>query len=137
MIPVNYWAVLVAALFTFVLGFLWYGPVFGRHWMRLAGISAATMKPDAMSFVVWSGGALLMAFGLANVLVPANAYTHMSGVGSGIATGFWLWLSFAVPVSAGIIFSERKPRALWLITAGYYLVALCGMGAILAIWPAS
>jgi len=27
MIPIN-WAVLVAALFTVVLGFLWYGPLF-------------------------------------------------------------------------------------------------------------
>jgi len=134
MIPVNFLAVLVAALFTFVLGFLWYGPLFGKPWMRLAGVAAESMKPGALDFVVWIGGALLTSFGLANVLETANAYTHMSAT-SGLATGFWTWLSFVVPVSAGIVFSERKPPALWLLTAGYYLVALCGMGTILALWP--
>lgn len=135
MIPVNYWAVLLAALFTIVLGFLWYGPLFGKPWMRLAGVAAESMKPGALDFVVWIGGALLMSFGLANILVTANAYTHANGATSGLATGFWVWLSFVVPVSAGIVFSERKPQALWLITAGYYLVGLCGMGVILALWP--
>ena len=134
MIPVNYWAVLVAALFTIVLGFLWFGPLFGKYWMRLVGLTADTMKPGALDLVVWIGGALLMSYGLAHVLETANAYTHMSGAKSGLATGFWLWLSFVVPVSAGIVFSERKPRALWLIIAGYYLVALCGMSVILALW---
>jgi len=135
MIPINYWAVLVAALFTVVLGFLWYGPLFGRLWMRLAGVAAESMKPRALDFVVWIGGALLMSFGLANILATANAYTHMSGATSGLATGFWTWLSFVVPVTAGIVFSERKPPALWLLSAGCYLVALCGMGMILALWP--
>ena len=136
MIPINYLAVLVAALFTIVLGFLWYGPVFGGPWMRLAGMASRDkVKPGPLDFVVWIGGALLTSFGLANVLAAANAYTHMNGATSGLATGFWIWLSFAVPITAGIVFSERKPPALWLVTAGYYLVSLCGMGAILALWP--
>jgi len=137
MIPVNYWAVLVAALFTFVLGFLWHGPLFGRTWLRLVALTPESMKPGPLHFVVWIGSALLMSFGLANVLATANAYTHMSGAVSGLATGFWLWLSFVVPVSAGIVFSVHKPALLWLITAGYYLVALCGIGVILALWPAT
>jgi Protein of unknown function (DUF1761) len=137
MIPVNYWAVLIAALFTVALGFLWYGPFFGRPWMRLAGVTAESLKPGVLDFVVWIGGALLMSFGLANVLAPANAYTHASGATSGLATGFWVWLSFVVPVTAGIVFSERKPPGLWLVNAGYYLLALCGMGVILALWPAT
>src|SRR5262245_56882131 len=89
MIPVNYWAVLVAALFTIVLGFLWYGPLLGKPWMRFAAVTAQTMKPGALDLVVWIGGALLMSFGLANVLTAANAYAHTSGVRSGLATGFW------------------------------------------------
>jgi hypothetical protein len=134
MIPVNYWAVLVAALFTVALGILWYGPLLGKPWMRFAVVAPETMKPGVLDFVVWIGGALLMSFGLASVLTVANTYTHLSGMRSVLATGFWIWLSFIVPVSAGIVFSERKPKLLWLITARYYLVALCGMAVILALW---
>ena len=72
MIPVNYWAVLVAALFTFVLGFLWHGPLFGRTWLRLVALTPESMKPGPLHFVVWIGSALLMSFGLANVLATAN-----------------------------------------------------------------
>jgi hypothetical protein len=136
MIHVNLWAVLVAALFTIVLGFLWYGPVFGKPWMRLARVTPETMKPGPIQFVVWIGGALLMSYGLAHVWTTASAYTHTQGITSGLMAGFWTWLTFAVPITAGIQFSEQKPPALWLIGAGYYLVALCGMGAILALWPA-
>jgi Protein of unknown function (DUF1761) len=135
MIPVNGWAVLAAAAFTVVLGFLWYGPLFGKTWMRLAGVSPETMKPGVLDLAVWIGGALLMAFGLAHVWVAASAYTHTQGITSGLQAGFWTWLTFVVPVTAGIVVSERKPRALWPIGAGYYLVALCGMGVILALWP--
>ncbi|HLD39833.1 MAG TPA: DUF1761 family protein, partial [Candidatus Nanoarchaeia archaeon] len=33
----NYLAVLVAAIAAYVVGFLWYGPVFGKKWMALMG----------------------------------------------------------------------------------------------------
>ena len=125
---------LVAALFTVVLGFLWYGPLFGRLWMGLAGVAAESMKPRALDFVVWIGGALLMSFGLANILAPARLHAYERR-DFGLASGFWTWLSFVIPVTAGIVFSERKPPALWLPSAGYYPVGLCGMGMILALPP--
>jgi Protein of unknown function (DUF1761) len=137
MIPINYWAVLAAALFTIVLGYLWYGPLFGKSWMQHAGVAPASMKPGPLDLAEWIASAFLMAFGLAHVLTTANAYTHMSGVTSGLETGFWIWLSFVLPVIAGIIRSERKPPMLLRINAGYYLAALCGMGVILALLPAA
>ena len=36
---INWLAVLVAALSTFILGGLWYGPLFGRTWMRASGMT--------------------------------------------------------------------------------------------------
>jgi hypothetical protein len=37
--PVNWLAVIVAALATFFLGGLWYQALFGRLWVRLHGYS--------------------------------------------------------------------------------------------------
>ena len=39
MSAINFLAVLVAALVGFVVGFPWYGPVFGKAWMAETGIT--------------------------------------------------------------------------------------------------
>lgn len=49
-------------------------------------------------------------------------------------TGFWIWLGFVVPVMAGDTLFAKKPMGLLWIGAGYYLVQLLVMGAILAVW---
>ncbi len=37
----NWWAILVATVVAFVLGGLWYGPIFGKAWL---GVCAAERK---------------------------------------------------------------------------------------------
>lgn len=34
---INYWAVLVSAFCAFFIGWIWYGPLFGKLWMKLNG----------------------------------------------------------------------------------------------------
>lgn len=38
---ISYPAVLGAAIASMILGFLWYGPLFGNAWMRLSGMTEA------------------------------------------------------------------------------------------------
>jgi hypothetical protein len=40
----NWLAVLTAAFSTFMLGGLWYGPLFGRVWMRASGMTEEKAK---------------------------------------------------------------------------------------------
>lgn len=37
-------AVLVAALSSMVIGSLWYGPVFGKQWSQMTGVTQEQMK---------------------------------------------------------------------------------------------
>lgn len=39
MLPVNYWLAFVVALIPFVVGAIWYGPLFGKTWQGLVGLS--------------------------------------------------------------------------------------------------
>jgi len=41
---INYWAVLVAALATFLLGGLWYTALFGKTWVKLHGYGDEQVK---------------------------------------------------------------------------------------------
>lgn len=138
-VPVQYLAVVVAAVFNMALGFVWYGPLFGKQWMRLSGMSmdsGSTAKKSGMggSYAIMAIGSLVMSFVLAHALIFASSYLLVSGFWAGVMAGFWNWLGFIAPVTIGSVLWDRKPWMLWILNAGYYLVALVGMGIILAIW---
>ncbi len=143
-IPINYWAVLVAAIANMVLGALWFGPLFGKLWMKLSGmtpeqIAACATDKDAKkgmgkSYALMAVGSLVMAFVMAHALVFASAYMKVSGVSAGFMAGFWNWLGFVAPVTMGVVLWEGKRWSYWALTYSYYLVGLSLMGVILAMW---
>lgn len=143
-VPINYVAVVVAAVANMALGFLWHGPLFGKQWMALMGITsqqADAMKssPEAKNKMMRSYGmafvgALVMAFVLAHFYVFAKDYMEADGLTAGLASGFWAWLGFVAPVTMGAVLWEQKPWKLWVINAGYYLIALLVMGILLSYW---
>ena len=62
----NFLPLLVAALVPTVIGFLWYGPLFGKPWMKSTGMTEEKMKSANMPMVF--GLSLLFALILAFVL---------------------------------------------------------------------
>ncbi len=140
MVPVNYWAVVSAAVASMVLGFVWYGPLFGKLWMKLSGMnpeqmSSAKAKGMGKNYAITFVGTLLMSFVFSHALVFASAYMNVSGVQAGLSTGFWNWLGFVVPVSLGSVLWENKSWKYWGLGAAYHLAMLLLMGVILAMWP--
>ena len=144
-VPINYLAVLAATISSMIVGYVWYGPLFGKSWMAAMGIDSMRMeqmkaemkaKGAGKSYALMFVGSLVMAFVLAHALVFASAYLHASGISAGLTAGFWNWLGFIAPVLFGSVLWEQKPMKLYYINVGYYLVTLCVMGMILAAWPA-
>ena len=135
-IPINYLAILFCGIASMALGFLWYGTLFTKTWMKLSGVSAASMKGGsagkgyAISFV----GSLVMAWVLAYSLVFASTYLGISGIRAGMQAGFWNWLGFVAPVTLGGVLWEDKSWKLWILNNGYNLTQLVLMGIILALW---
>ncbi|RJQ13442.1 DUF1761 domain-containing protein [Candidatus Parcubacteria bacterium] len=138
MVPINFWAVLGAAIASMVVGMLWYGPLFGKQWMAMMGITKESMQTMKMTpKSAMTGGfvaSLVMSYVLAHSLVFAEAYLGTSGVSAGLSTGFWNWLGFVAPVTLGVVLWEGKPWKLWFLNGSYYLVSLLVMGVILAVW---
>lgn len=138
-LPINYVAVVAAAVASMILGFLWYGPLFGKQWIALMGFTKAHMeaaKVQGMTkqFVLAFIGSLVMAWVLAHSLVFASAYLNATGPSAGLMAGFWNWLGFIAPVTLGSVLWEGKSWNLWLLNNGYQLLSLLVMGVILAIW---
>jgi hypothetical protein len=129
---INYLAVLVAAILSMVIGAVWYSPgVLGKQWMKLVGKKQKDLQKGAnTAYAVATIGFLLLAYVLAHFV----DYTGATTVASGLQVGYWVWLGFVAPTAAISTAFSQKPRQLWLIDVGYYLVALLVSGALLAVW---
>lgn len=135
-VPLNWLAVILAALSNMVLGFLWYGPLFGKQWMHLMGFTRESMsdakkKGMGQSYALMTLGAFLMAYVFAHSYTFAATYLNLHGVGSGLQGAFYNWLGFIAPVTISAVIWDGKPWKLWCINAGYYLAALMIMGVII------
>ena len=138
-VPINYLAVLAAGVSNMILGYLWYGPLFGKQWIAWSGLSqqsldAAKTKGMAKSYILMFVGALVMAYVLSHVIVFGSAYTQTTGISAGISSAVWSWLGFIAPVTLGSVLWDGKPWKLWILNNGYNLAALVVMGIILSLW---
>src|SRR3989344_9432476 len=139
MIPINFLAVIGAAVAAIALGFFWYGPIFGKKWVAESGMSPEkmnAMKSQNMNvtYAIMAVSTLLMSYVLSNTLVFASTFLGSGSISAGLQAGFWAWLGFVMPVSLGAVLWDGKSWTYWFITAGYYLVSLILMGVILALW---
>ncbi len=134
-VPVNLMAVFGAAVVSMIIGYFWYGPLFGKLWMKEMGMkgkmSEAAKQGMAKSYGIMFVGSLAMAYVLAHAIVFASTYLKMTGVPGGLMSGFWNWLGFVAPVTLGSVLWEGKSMKLWVLNNGYYLLTLLAMGVIL------
>lgn len=131
-VPVNYLAVIVAAIASYVIASLWYGVIFRKQWMELTGIT--DMKPAPMSMAIPFVGSLLMSYVLLHSITFGNAYVHTSGVSGGLMGGFFSWLGFIVPLTLTSVVYEKRKWKLWFLDNAFWLLSMLVMGAILSSW---
>ena len=134
-VPVNFVAVFVSGLVGMFIGYLWYGVLFGKLWMKLSGVQTSK-KPKGMGirYTVQFVLTLLMAFVLAHSLLFASSYLKIEGIEAGLSAAIWNWLGFIVPVSLGAVIWEGKSFKLWILNSSLHLIKLMVMGIILALW---
>jgi hypothetical protein len=127
---VGWLAIVVAALTGFAVGALWYGPLFGKAWMRESAVSMDKARPANMPKVY--GTVLLLnliaAGSLAMFIGPAATWTF------GLFAGFMTGLTFIATALGVIYLFESRSLRLWLINAGYQVVIFSIMGSILGAW---
>jgi len=135
---INFWVVLVCGVISMVVGSIWYGPIFGKVWMRIEGVNAASpeerkkmQKGMVLTYIIQFLLSLLQVYILAgmNRGLPSSL---------GIHNAILVWLGFVVPLVAGIAMWNNKSAgtkwARFWIQAGYYLIIFVIFAAIIAAW---
>jgi hypothetical protein len=125
----NWVAIIVAAVVNMVIGSLWFSPVlFQKPWVAMR-VDKNPMSGVAspLLYVITAVGALVSAITLDWIIGLAGARSPTGGAIIGLYAG----LGFVAPaILSDNLFNER-PFKLYLIVAGFPVVGLLVMGAIL------
>ena len=137
-IQINFVAILIVVVANFVLGFLWYTPLFGKIWGREMGYDM-NEKPESsemikgMVFMII--GNVLFAWVLAHNMA---AWTFVPGsedippFQNAMMASIFTWMGFYFPVDLGSVVWERKSWKLFFINTGYHLASLMVAALILS-----
>lgn len=136
---INWLAVVVASIASFVIGFAWFSPkTFFPVWWRAMGRSADETPDGGHSMGVVFGLTLAGILVQATVLALVIELLRMSGQEvtwwSGAATGALMGVGFAAAASLSHhLFAGFSIRA-WVLEVGQDIVCLAAMGAVLGAW---
>lgn len=126
----NWWAIIVSTVLAFVLGGLWYGPLFGQAWMQAIGKTEADIQPTPAPFVISFFTALLTAVVLAWLIGALGVTTWLGGATIGLVTGIGF---IATAMASDTAFCGWGMK-LFIIQAGYRVLYSILMGAVLGGW---
>ena len=156
----NFLAVFVAALSSFVVGFIWYNPkVFGTIWMKESRLTAENMKEGNMLLLFGTSllyaffisfslqmltihqfGALGMVGGDPSIAKPSFS-AFMTDYGTvfrtfkhGALHGFMSGLFFALPIIGTNALYEKRSFKYTFVTGGFWILCFTIMGGIICAW---
>jgi hypothetical protein len=131
---VNWVAVLVATLGSFVVGSIWYAPpVFGKIWMKAIGQKPKDMKNSNMAgtFALTGVLAFVSAVGLATLMSALVFKNWQQGavLGALVASVFT-----ATTRGIHMLFERKGGIDLFVINAGHDIVFMTLAGAIIGLF---
>lgn len=128
----NWLAIIVAAIVQVVIGFIWYGPLFGKTWMAMMGLTQQSISRAGMTKTyAWTVvGSLVTAY----VLAKFVGWLGAMDFGAGLKVGVWAWLGFVATVTLASVLYEKRSVNLYVLNNGFQLISLALMGGLLAAW---
>ncbi|WGW13954.1 DUF1761 domain-containing protein [Saxibacter everestensis] len=123
-------SVVVAALAYYLLGALWFSPLFGKAWDRSIGHTREKRtRFQASYYVVPFVSAVLVTIAVALILrlVQPQSLVDALGLGTVVATGI------ALPISINNSLTPHTPHPFLhgIVTGGYHLAGIIGVSCIL------
>lgn len=133
--------VLVAAIATMIIGFLWYSPaLFAKPWLRASGYDLN--DKEQMEKMRKGAGVLYLRAFLASLFTALvlGEVLQLSGTATalkGLELALVVCLGFNITTKYTDMLFMRQHYLLFLINGGYQLACYAAMGAILGGWHLS
>ena len=138
---INWWLVLAVSVLQIIFGSIWYGPIFGKFWMKLMGVthmSKEDIKKAQKEMMPMYAIQLLMSFIMNIALYTAVKINSDGMLLADICATIALWIGFVVPIQVGeVIWSnlsnEMKMKKL-AVSSVQQLITMCIAAAIFSYW---
>ncbi len=132
-IRLNWIAILVAAIASFLFEALWYS-VFMNEWLLGIGRTKEWLMSSGMNPSIQYGVAILCAVIVAAVLSICIQASGVQTAMRGILCGAVIWFGFIATNLATEYIFEVRTLQIFCINAGFALIDLIVMGAIVGAW---
>ena len=136
---INMVAILVAVVANFILGFLWYTPLFGKAWAKEMGFDTS-VKPAggqiAKGMIFMVIGNFFLAYVFAHNIAAWNYVPGMDAMSPGIKimnSTVFTWLGFYLPVDLSTVAWENRSWKLFAINTSYHFMMLLVASVILTL----
>jgi hypothetical protein len=129
----------MCAVLAMVVGFVWYGPLFGKVWLRLADVKPNDIKKrQEMQKAAGPLYGVQFVLTFLEALVLDNFIGATTDVKVGLTVSLLVWLGFVVPTLAGTIMwtaeDGQRKKVRFLLQLGYQLVIFLIFGMVLMWW---
>lgn len=125
---VSFLAIIIAAVVQFIVGAIWYMPVFGSHWARIHDFEKHDKKTQQE---MQKGMVPLLLAQFLSGLVTTYVLAYIISIFSrqdAYIIALWMWFGFVVPTQvAAVLFGGTKPKWVFIkiaIMAGGSLVCM-------------
>lgn len=130
-ISISWPAIFLAVVAAMAIGSIWYGPLFGKKWMKLVGLKKGESSPT-VPMLIMLGLAIVQVFVLAHFITYTSYfYPNYSDLSAGLMTGLWAFIGFVMPVLVSNAVFGKGSMELLKINLGNQLITLLTVGAIL------
>jgi len=127
---INLLSVIVATLSSFLIGGIWYGPLFGKAWMKEFNFSEEDLKKRSIPKTF--GFSILLAF-----IAAINLEMFIGSEADftfGTMAGFLAGIGWVATFLGILYLFEMQSLKAYFINAGYCIISLTIMGAVLGAW---
>ena len=132
-LKINHMAVWMSVVLLTILGFTWYGPLFGDTWMGMVGLDPAEVEANPPGAGIWITNLIATVvpmYALAWLFTKIPVESALQGLGIGLLIAF----SFVFLSRMTSNMFAQNPYGLTWITGGFDMVALSIAGLVLGAW---
>lgn len=127
---VNWLAVLLGTVLSMALGALWYGPLFGKLWLKLIGKTEDELESEPIIYIKTALAAFIAMLFLNLAIVAFGA----SGFISGALVAGLIFIGLGGTATFVYTTFEGPSEKVWLLFGAYQLVLYLIMGGVFSIW---
>jgi len=126
----NWLAAAVGGLAYFMIGWLWYGPLFGKAWMKEKGMEEHPEPPNPAIFIYSLILQVIAGISIGLFITALSIDTASGGLYVGLAAGAGFVLT---TVGINGLYNDMSLQ-LFVIDGGYHLAGFAAAGLIIGLW---